>query len=199
MIPNYQNIVEQAQAEQPEMWANAHTGNDQTEDFIRYLAKKIRAVDKNVGLNGKRGDPNNISDDAVNYLCEASESEGRTPEGLPCVVIDCIMGAGGPDPRAGWIVFTTKIEGSGANVDPSAKPKPKPVPPPVQKSYPGDGYFLELGAMLEADYTRAGQRLNAGSAVWFARTIWRTVNEGMSIEASTAQSRKEWRAALGLA
>lgn len=77
-----------------------------------------------------------------------------------------------------------------------------PVPPPqppAPKPYPGDAFFIEqLGAPLEADYTQAGQHLNAGSATWFARTLWRHIAEGMPLDASVAQSRKEWRAALGL-
>lgn len=82
---------------------------------------------------------------------------------------------------------------------PGSTPAPIPVPVPQPKPYPGDQFFIEkLGQILEWDYAEAGQRLNAGSSVWFARTIWRYVSEGMSIEQSTAQSRKEWRAALGL-
>lgn len=83
---------------------------------------------------------------------------------------------------------------------PGSTPAPVPVPPaPQPKPYPGDQFFIErIGQILEWDYAEAGQRLNAGSSVWFARTIWRHVNEGMSMEQSVAQSRKEWRAALGL-
>lgn len=78
-------------------------------------------------------------------------------------------------------------------------PVPPPPPPPAPKPYPGDSYFVSaIGVPLEADYAMAGQRLNAGSGTWFGRTIWRHVNEGMTMEASVAQSRKEWRAALGL-
>lgn len=77
-------------------------------------------------------------------------------------------------------------------------PTPAPVSP-VVKSYPGDRFFIEqIGQVLELDYAEAGQRLNAGSSVWFARTLWRHVNEGMSMDQSVAQSRKEWRAALNL-
>jgi hypothetical protein len=85
-------------------------------------------------------------------------------------------------------------------------PEPEPLPPvhvcpppPPKPNYPGDRFFIEkIGQVLEADYAEAGQRLNAGSSVWFSRTIWRHVNEGMSMDESTARSRKEWRAALGL-
>ena len=84
---------------------------------------------------------------------------------------------------------------------PTPAPKPCPVCPPIppKPPYPGDQFFVEqVGQVLEWDYAEAGQRLNAGSVVWISRTIWRYVNEGMSIEQSVAQSRKEWRAALGL-
>lgn len=77
-------------------------------------------------------------------------------------------------------------------------PAPQAPKPPSPKPYPGDRVFETIGAVLEADYHEAGQTLNAGSATWFARTIWRHVNEGMTMEQSTAQSRKEWRAALSL-
>jgi hypothetical protein len=79
-------------------------------------------------------------------------------------------------------------------------PAPTPTPqPPAAKPYPGDAYFVEkVGIVLVADYAEAGQMLNAGSVVWISRTLWRYLNEGMSIEQSTSQSRKEWRGALGL-
>lgn len=90
-------------------------------------------------------------------------------------------------------------EASFAPTVPGCVPPSAPVPPPVGKPYPGDQFFIEkLGQLLEWDYAEAGQRLNAGSSVWFSRTLWRYLNEGMTIEASTAQSRNEWRAALGL-
>ncbi len=90
-------------------------------------------------------------------------------------------------------------EASFAPTVPGCVPPTAPIPPPASKPYPGDQFFIEkLGQLLEWDYAEAGQRLNAGSSVWFSRTIWRYVNEGMSIEQSVAQSRVEWRAALGL-
>jgi hypothetical protein len=199
MIPDYKADVEAAAAKYPEDWRHAHKDGDPRRwDWIRLFAFDLHKKDPRVGLNGKRGNPNDLSMDAINYLDD--DGPGRTPEGLRCWVVDVIGGAGGPNPKPQWNDGIQKdpVASSGAWVKPGTKPAPVPVPVPAQKPYPGDGYFLELGAMLEADYTRAGQRLNAGSAVWFARTIWRSVNEGMSIEASTAQSRKEWRAALGL-
>lgn len=76
---------------------------------------------------------------------------------------------------------------------------PVPVPPPMSVVYPGDVFFTEhVGIPLHADYSAAGQLLNAGSATWFARTIWDIVHEGLTAEASVQKHRNEWRAALGL-
>ncbi len=114
---------------------------------------------------------------------------------------DCVQGAGADGyrfeasepfvlPADQFPFVPAKPDGSGT--------APAPTPP-ASKPYPGDAYFVSaIGVPLEADYALAGQRLNAGSATWFARTIWRHVNEGMTMDASVAQSRKEWRAALGL-
>lgn len=67
------------------------------------------------------------------------------------------------------------------------------------KPYPGDQFFWHsVGDVLEADYHEAGQLLNAGSSVWFARTIWDHVNEGLTMDQSIAKHRAEWRHALGL-
>ena len=82
---------------------------------------------------------------------------------------------------------------------PQAAPVPVPPPAPAPKPYPGDVFFVEqLGGPLAADYAQAGQTLNAGAITWVARTLWRHIAEGMPLDASVAQSRKEWRAALGL-
>lgn len=78
-----------------------------------------------------------------------------------------------------------------------ATPIPHPQPPATP--YPGDAFFTEkVGMPLHADYSAAGQLMNAGAATWFARTIWDIVKEGLSPEASVQKHRNEWRAALGL-
>jgi len=79
-------------------------------------------------------------------------------------------------------------------------PAPIPVPPPAPViPYPGDVFFTEkVGIPLHADYSQAGQLMNAGSATWLARTIWDIAKEGLSPEASVQKHRNEWRAALGL-
>lgn len=131
MIPNLLSEVERAKADFPTEWANAHTGNAHTEDFIRLLAARCHAINVAFGLNGKRGNPTDLSDDALNFLCQASESTGRTPEGLPCVVIDVIASAGTPSASPAWQVFSKAPDANGAWVKPeNGIPVPEPEPPP---------------------------------------------------------------------
>lgn len=206
-LPNYFEDVKAAKAKYPEAWKQAHTGSPQTEDFIKLLAKDLHAKDVKVALNGKRGNPLDLSDDALNILCDKDDSKGRTPEGLPCVVVDVIGGAGGPNPVPAWGVMNTLIEGSGAHVDPSGTPIP-PVPTmPDYEALGGDAYWrAEIGVPLQADMTQAtsahgGGPLNDGSSVWFARPIFRILhayaNGQTPDRAAIIKSvRNEWRAVL---
>ena len=184
----------------------AHTSAACGHDFIKALACELHKTDPRFGLNGKRGSVTDISYDALNFKGEGTDLDPDNPDNPSgkSTVIDTIGGAGGPSPVVAWFSVTDPnspakarwIQPCGANTQ---VPSPKLPPPVVKPSYPGDTFFVQqIGRVLEADYAEAGQSLNAGSAVWFSRTIWRHVNEGMTMEQSTAQSRKEWRAALGL-
>lgn len=134
MIPNYLAEVEAAKVKYADAWTHAHVdGDPRKHEWIKLFAADLHAKDAKAGLNGKRGNPNDLSMDAINYLCEASDSAGRTPEGLPCAVIDVIGGAGGSNPKPIWSPFTTVVEGSGAFVIPGAA---GPTPPPSSPSYP---------------------------------------------------------------
>lgn len=133
MIPNLIDLVRQTAVDYPEAWANAHTGNANTEDFIRILAARAHAMYPQFGLNGKRGNPNDLSDDALNYV---GEGGGRTPDGLPCSVIDVISAAGSPSAAPAWQVFSNPPEANGAWVRPAddaevPEPEPEPEPPHV--------------------------------------------------------------------
>jgi hypothetical protein len=223
-IPNLMHEVDAARRKYPQAWANAHTGGPGTEDFIRLLARDLRlAHGPRWGLNGKRGNPNDISDDVIAYQGEGTAVD-VTNGNTAMEIIDVIGKAGNPvnhpDPNERpfpvWNVGPGGIGDRGAFVgtfsvpdspgtpgvpgtpatpscpDPSAhQPKPKP-------SYPGDRPFDAVGQQLEADYREAGQTLNAQSATWFSRTIWDHVVEGLSLDASIAKHRTEWRQALGL-
>lgn len=195
-IPDLTYIVRQAQADYPEAWRQAHTGSPQTEDFIRLVAKFMHAVDPRFGLNGKRGNPADISDDAVNVI---GEGPGTTPGGRPCTVIDVIAGAGGPNPQPQWGVMTDPVASSGAWVNPGAA-LPPPPPAPQYPPYPPNESDVDgAGVALFADFAQAGQPPNP-QMLRFAFRIaysWLT-KEVADLPASVAKHRREWRALLGL-
>ena len=100
-MANHLSHVAAAAARWPDAWRQAHTHGAGTEDFIRLLASFLHHdVDPNVGLNGKRGNPNDISDDALAVFDPAGDVTDRT--GRRMVIIDCIVGAGGPNPQPAW-------------------------------------------------------------------------------------------------
>jgi len=192
MIPNMLVEVENCKRLYPVAWANAHTGNAQTEDFIRILASNLHAIDARFGLNGKRGNPNDISDDAINYIGEGPGHDPAT--GQPVTVFDVIRGAGGPNPQPSWDAIN--LPGPGAWVKPMPVVAP-PAPSPALPPYPGDPVFDEIGVALFADYALAGQPPNPGMGRWFGRTTFDYL-AGMPMADSIKKHRAEWRAALGL-
>lgn len=201
--PNYQRDIERLKDQHPQAWKDAHTGNAHTEDFVRLVAAHLHALDPHVALNGKRGNPHDISDDALNIL-DPIDGPGRTPTGQRCWVVDFIANAGASNASVYWNPQTDPVGSSGANVKPGAAPPvPGQPPPPVVKPYPGDAVWDAVGAELFEDYAKAGQGPNPQMGRWFGRTIW-DATEGdesgtvLTVEASITKHRKEWRAALGL-
>lgn len=201
-VPHRIAVVQAVADADPVRFRCAHTSAACGHDFIKALACELHKSDPRFGLNGKRGSLTDISYDALNFKGEGADTDPGNPENPSgkASVIDVIGGAGGPNPIVAWFVVSDPNSPTKARWIKPCGAAPTPTPqPPAHKPYPGDAFFTDkIGAVLEADYAEAGQTLNAGTATWFARTIWRHVNEGMTIEQSTAQSRKEWRAALGL-
>lgn len=198
-IPNYLTDVQAARLKYADAWSHAHIdGDPRRHEWIRLFAKDLHAKDPRANLNGKRGNPHDLSADAINFLCDRADSEGRTPEGFPCAVIDVIGDAGLPIAKPAWSVFTTKIEGSGAPVDPNAS---APVPAPAHKPYPGDPVWDAVGEALFADYALAKEAPNPQMGRWFGRTIW-DATEGdengkvWTVPDSIKKHRGEWRDTL---
>lgn len=126
-IPNCQHIVEQLARDYPQEWRKAHNpsgGGPETEAFIRRLAYVLHTtVDARFGLNGKRGNYNDISDDVVNWIGEGVGSDPKT--GSPVTVIDVIVGAGGANPQPSWQMLNNPAEPS--HRGPGGWVKPEPV------------------------------------------------------------------------
>ena len=195
MIPNYLHVVEQVKLAHPQAWKDAHTGNVATEDFVRLLAAELYAHDVRFGLNGKRGDPKDISDDAINYVGEGPDYD-PTFYNAPVTVIDVIGAAGSPQAVPQWIVVSdpnAPVAAAWVSPSPVNPPDPTPTVPP----YPGDPVFDQIGVALFADYALVLQPPNPQMGRWFGRTVYDYL-AGMPMTESIAKHRPEWRAALGL-
>ena len=122
-VPNrYQTVVDVAN-KYPQAFRVAHTDSPDKWVFIKLLAWELHQTDPKFGLNGKRGNPNDLSMDAINYLGEGVGFD-PTRNDRPVTVIDVIGGAGGPDPKPAWQVFNNPDTDRG----PGAWVQPQPVP-----------------------------------------------------------------------
>jgi hypothetical protein len=174
MIPNMLSEVERCKDENPVQWRNAHTGNAQTEDFIRILAARLYAIDTRFGLNGKRGNPNDISDDIINYIGEGPGIDPIT--GKPVSLFDVIVNAGAqppyttenPAPTAAWNLID--LTGPGAWVKPGPAAPPVVVVPPPAILPPGREEALDELNWLHA-YYKAPEGLQRPDGLWRPDTV----------------------------
>lgn len=203
MIPNLLSEVEACKRQYPEAWRHAHTGSARTEEFIRLLAARCHAISPRFGLNGKRGNPDDVSDDA---LCFKGEGPDHLVDGTSATVIDVIGAAGTPGAVAQWAIVskseapiqTAWIQPGAVVPVPPAPPVPPPAPP-VVPAYPGDAIFDHVGALLLADYAQAGRVPDPQVGRWFGRTMYDWLaNVTPTLDASIVKHRAEWRALLGL-
>lgn len=202
-IPNKRSVVEQLARDNPNTFACAHTEAACTANFVKLVACKLNPEpsEGKWGLNGKRGNPNDLSLDVIDYRGEGNGTD-PTDGNKPVAIIDIIVGAGGATPSVGWNVIAEP--GPGAWIRPRCKgdvwDAAEPTPPPVviKPPYPGDPHGTAIGEALFADYLAAGQPANTGMGVWFWRTAWDAAVEGLTTEASIKKHRNEWRAILGL-
>lgn len=214
-VPNKLEVVKDVQRRNPVAWSCAHTVSACGHDFIKILACTLWKQDGRFGLNGKRGNPSDLSWDAINWK---GEGPGHDPTngGMPVTVIDVIGSAGSPAAYAAWTVFDT-LPGPGAWVQPvcpdgtTPEPTPIPVPQPPAHMVPayealgGDAFFRsQIGVPLQSDMIEGGQGgLNDGSSVWFSRAtydILAAYMRGGAVDSATIVKahRNVWRGILGL-
>lgn len=130
-IPNCKHLVEQLRDQHPDEWKAAHSGGTRTHDFIRRVAWVLHStVDRRFGLLGQRGNPDDLSEDAVLFLGDDQGKGGRTPDGQPQSGFDVIGAAGSPNATPTW----NDISGPGiaAWVQPMPVPGSSPAPVPVE-------------------------------------------------------------------
>jgi hypothetical protein len=204
-VPNHLATVQQLAKDNPNTFNCAHTADVSCNaNFVKLVACKLNPEPSNglFGLNGKRGNPNDLSLDVVDYKGEGHGTD-PTDGNKPVEIIDIIQGAGGPNATPVWNVIENP--GPGAWIKPRCKgdvwdTTAAPPTPPVSTKppYPGDVYGTLIGDALFQDYATAKQPPNPGMGVWFWRTSWDAAIEGLTTEASIKKHRNEWRAELGL-
>jgi len=142
--PNMQHIVSMLADQHPTEWSNAHKdyerqdGRDgrvtveEATEFMQILASYLHFnTDPQFGLNGKRGDPNDLSQDAISF---------KNPSGPGGVeIIDVIVSAGTPGQQPGWNDVTQETIDAGTIgifVQPrKTSPPNPPVPPPPSDEF----------------------------------------------------------------
>lgn len=65
-------VMERVNREHPDAWACAHSGRACEHDWINLAASALHAIDPRFGLNGKRGNANDVSMDVITYLLDPS-------------------------------------------------------------------------------------------------------------------------------
>jgi len=185
-IPNLLNLVTELSLDYPVQWKNAHTGNAHTEDFIRLLAWEASKVNERFGLNGKRGNYNDVSNDVLNYFGEGVGHDPKT--NAPITVIDVILGAGGPNPKPAWQPFDNPIEHAGPGgwiraTDPfivgaPSAPPSNPGPTQANEPYPDEPTFWTIYT-TQVKERYVGGKLDDEAFRWFTRPAY-MIGRGMS-------------------
>lgn len=122
-VPNrYQTVIDVAN-KYPREFREAHTDGPNKHLWIKLLAYELFQSDPNFGLNGKRGNPNDLSMDAINWKGGGVGYDPTRNESA-ITVIDVIAGAGGVNPTPAWQVFNKPETDRG----PGAWVRPDPVP-----------------------------------------------------------------------
>ena len=149
-VPNYIADVHDLRQRYPAEWSAAHRKGPGTNDFVRRLAWVLHQRDPKVGLNGKRGNPNDLSDDCICYRASGKSRDVRTGESV--AVIDFITAApnqpSDPDGTPGWgeVWDPANIPTAATWVQPmpvgDTVPGPTPTLPPTPAPAPTPGVDL---------------------------------------------------------
>lgn len=119
IAPNMFHVVQAVHLEQPGLIHRPH-------GFTREVARRLHAIDARWGDNGKRGNPQDLSEDCVAFKAPGSPAGGVE-------IYDVIARANTVDAAPAWIdqTWATVANGTiGVWVQPQAA-APGPVPPPV--------------------------------------------------------------------
>jgi hypothetical protein len=103
-VPNMSHVVEQLAAERRDLLFQScreHGGNNR---FLFELVRRLRAIDNRFGLNWKRGNFGDMSQDIVSYNASDQSDEGAqtSRSGTAIYIFDVIGGHCGSNPGPNW-------------------------------------------------------------------------------------------------
>lgn len=104
-------VIERLARERPDLLHSScreHGGNNR---FMFEAVRRLRAIDNRYGLNWKRGNVGDLSQDIVTYNASSLSDEGATSPAI--YIVDIIGGHCGPNPSAAWIDQTRPTRDAG--------------------------------------------------------------------------------------
>jgi len=151
LMPNRLDVVQLLKDQHPDEWAAMNAGPDLR--FIKRLAATLHAIDPNFGLNGKRGNPQDLSEDCIAYK---NPTVDNGPE-----VADVVQAHGSPQAQPAWINITADSSEGGAGaawVKPEVAAEPPAPKPPAQSI---DAQIQAALAPVKAQMAALKQRLDS--------------------------------------
>lgn len=209
--PDLTPFLDPLPARFPGAWAKAQTPHDDGEFNARSASVLFYEHGlAQVGRNGKRGNPADLSKDILNWRAAPGETgPNPDPRGGSGWIIDFIPGHGAPgatigqqfpDPRGpgAWVLPLTL-----AQVDQLYGPDDQATVLPSYEDIGGDPVWDAVQAQLIADYTRFHRLIDDQSGRWVGRTIYDVLVLNVPgdtwpdrVSASVDKHRLEWWAGL---
>ncbi len=108
--PDMRYVLDELAAERPDLLAASCVDRGGNNEFLFEAVRRMRAVDARWGLNWKRGNVGDLSQDVVDYHVGSDEPEGSTE----VIILDVIGGHCGDSPSVAWTDVTeaTRLGGT---------------------------------------------------------------------------------------
>lgn len=184
-----EDVLEDIKRDYPQDWQAAHNpqrgDKQQREAYCQRVCARLREMGIPAGMNGKRGNPNDLSEDIIALPHNGTDGAPDTSGRFPSIEIRDVIASAGPDndgnqggrPYFGDVTQATldKRE-AGCYVEPTAQvagrpptggtpdppPVPDPLPPPIIHNPPPPGNTAGLEARIAA---LEGQNANILSGI----------------------------------
>ncbi len=109
-LPDERGVVNGLAGERPDLVAGSCVDQGGNNEFVFEVVRRLRAGDERWGLNWKRGNIGDMSQDAIDYFWADGDPEGRTE----VYILDIISGHCGDSPGPAWTDVTeaTRLGGT---------------------------------------------------------------------------------------